>query len=81
MGTLTLDRIADIETPVTLLYTERSAFHHTFEHLRDNLPRANPILLPRTHYGHFGPVEQPELVAEHLLARLDAHHPTGAGVE
>jgi len=72
VGTLTLDRIADIETPVTLMYTEQSAFAHTFEHLRDHLPNARPVLLPRTHYGHFGPVEQPELVAREILARLEA---------
>jgi pimeloyl-ACP methyl ester carboxylesterase len=70
VGSLTLDRIAAIETPVVLMCAERSAFQDTFEYLRERLPHVDPILLPRTEWGHFGPLEQPELVARHIAARL-----------
>jgi pimeloyl-ACP methyl ester carboxylesterase len=77
VGSLPAVRIGEIRTPVTLMYQERSAFIATFEHLRAHLPDAHPILLPSTDWGHFGPLEQPALVLEHLLARLDG---AGAGV-
>jgi pimeloyl-ACP methyl ester carboxylesterase len=72
IGTLTLDRMGTIETPVVLMYTEQSAFIHTFEELRDRLPNPHPMLLPRTQWGHFGPLEQPELVAARIRERLTA---------
>jgi hypothetical protein len=55
---------------VVLMCQERSAFRETFEHLSTHLPNVEPILLPSTEWGHFGPLEQPELVGSHLLARL-----------
>jgi pimeloyl-ACP methyl ester carboxylesterase len=72
IGSLTLDRIPTIETPVVLMYTEHSAFIDTFEMLRDRLPDPHPVLLPRSQFGHFGPLEQPDLVAWHIADRLDA---------
>ena len=70
VGSLTLERIGSIDTPVLLLYTERSAFIGTFEHLAEHLPNARAVLLPSTEWGHFGPMEQPELVAEHIAGYL-----------
>jgi pimeloyl-ACP methyl ester carboxylesterase len=70
IGTLTLDRVATIRTPVVLLYADRSAFLDTFAYLRAHLPDVDPVLLPRTEWGHFGPLEQPEVVAEEIAARL-----------
>jgi pimeloyl-ACP methyl ester carboxylesterase len=70
VGSLTLDRIRSIETPVVLMCQEQSAFLDTFEYLRVHLPDVDPIVLPRTEWGHFGPLEQPELVARHIAARL-----------
>ena len=75
IGTLTLERLKSLETPVTLMYAEHSAFIDTFEYLRRRLPNAHPLLLPRTEWGHFGPLEQPNVVARHLIERL-----TGAGL-
>ena len=77
VGTLTLDRVASIETPVVLIYTERSAFIGSFDYLREHLPNVHTELLPATQWGHFGPMEQPELVARAILARL----PTAETVE
>jgi pimeloyl-ACP methyl ester carboxylesterase len=70
VGTLSLERIADVQTPVTLMYSERSAFLDTFEYLNAHLPDAHPVLLPQTEWGHFGPLEQPEVVAREIAARL-----------
>ena len=52
------------------MYTEQSAFIDTFEYLMQHLPDAHPVLMPRTEWGHFGPLEQPETVAAHILDRL-----------
>ena len=38
VGTLTLERVGAIETPVVLVYTEQSAFIDTFEYLEEHLP-------------------------------------------
>jgi pimeloyl-ACP methyl ester carboxylesterase len=70
VGSLTLDRVGAIETPVVLLYADQSAFHDTFEYLSQNLPNVEPVLMPRTEWGHFGPLEQPDVVAEQVIARL-----------
>lgn len=78
IGSLTLDRIPSITTPVVLMYTERSAFIDTFELLRDQLPHAECVLLPRSRYGHFGPLEQPQRVADEIAARLRQVETTGA---
>jgi pimeloyl-ACP methyl ester carboxylesterase len=76
VGTLTLARIPAIQTPVVLMCAEHSAFLETFEYLREHLPNVDPILLPSTEWGHFGPLEQPDLVARHIAARLALPDPT-----
>jgi pimeloyl-ACP methyl ester carboxylesterase len=77
VGTLPLERIPAIQTPVVLLYAERSAFIDTFDYLRTHLPQVDAILMPPTEWGHFGPLEQPDVVIDHLLARLaTARHDT-----
>lgn len=73
VGALTLDRIPDIRVPVFLMYTERSAFIETHDHLLEHLPDAHSILLPRTEWGHFGPLEQPDVVGEHIRSSLLEH--------
>jgi pimeloyl-ACP methyl ester carboxylesterase len=70
VGSLTLDRLGSITTPVVLMYAEQSAFIDTFEHLRETLPDAHAVLLPQTEWGHFGPLEQPEVVAQEIAALL-----------
>ena len=59
-----------IETPVVLMCAEHSAFQDTFEYLREHLPDVHPIVLKRTEWGHFGPLEQPDAVAAHIAERL-----------
>jgi pimeloyl-ACP methyl ester carboxylesterase len=67
VGSLTLEQIPTIQTHVRLMYTDRSAFIGTHDYLYVHLPNASSIVLPRTEWGHFGPLEQPELVAGHIL--------------
>jgi pimeloyl-ACP methyl ester carboxylesterase len=78
IGSLRLDRIPDIGTPVLLMYTEDSAFLGTHDYLLAHLPNARSTLLPATEWGHFGPLEQPEAVADHVLAFLERHEPSPA---
>jgi pimeloyl-ACP methyl ester carboxylesterase len=75
VGTLTLERVGSIETPVVLMYTEQSAFIDTFEYLNEHLPDPHPILLPRTQWGHFGPLEQPQAVADRIAGHLLGRDP------
>jgi pimeloyl-ACP methyl ester carboxylesterase len=43
----------------------------TERYLAEHLPNVESILLPATEWGHFGPLEQPEMVAEAILSCLD----------
>ncbi|MDE3077522.1 MAG: alpha/beta hydrolase [Chloroflexota bacterium] len=70
VGELTLDNIPNIQTPVVLVYDAGSAFLTTHNYLAERLPSAQSVLLPKSQWGHFGPLEQPELLAEHLKAAL-----------
>jgi pimeloyl-ACP methyl ester carboxylesterase len=79
IGSLPLDRVPAIRTPVTLMYTEQSAFLDTFHYLRTHLPEVREVLLPRTEWGHFGPLEQPETVAQEIIAALRDERPTLIG--
>jgi pimeloyl-ACP methyl ester carboxylesterase len=66
VGSLPLERIPDIDVPVTLMFTEGSAFGTTHDYLAAHLPAARSVLLPETEWGHFGPLEQPDVVAAHI---------------
>jgi pimeloyl-ACP methyl ester carboxylesterase len=68
VGSLPLERIPSIETPVKLVFTEGSAFMGTHDYLAQHLPNARSVLLPETEWAHFGPLEQPDRVAEEILA-------------
>lgn len=70
IGTLTLDRIAGIRVPVLLMYAANSVLLGAHDYLLTHLPDVNSVLLPESDWAHFAPLEQPELVAEHILANL-----------
>lgn len=76
IGELTLENIPRITTPVHLIYAEGSAFQGTCDYLRDRLPNVGTTWLPKTEWGHFGPLEQPEVVANHLLNVLASAGPS-----
>jgi len=70
IGSLTLERIPEIQTPVLLMYADGAAFLGTHDYLDTHLPNAESVILPSTEWGHFGPLEQPEVVAGHLVEFL-----------
>ncbi|MCO5176892.1 MAG: alpha/beta hydrolase [Thermomicrobiales bacterium] len=71
IGGLPLEEISNIQTPVVQIFSDGSAFLGTYDFLREHLPHVRSILLPRTEWGHFGPLEQPELVAAEILRALE----------
>jgi pimeloyl-ACP methyl ester carboxylesterase len=75
-GELTLDAIPHITTPTLLMYGDRSHFLGSYEHLRQTLPNATPVLLPGGE--HFGPLEQPELLVEQIRAYCGSQTPRPA---
>ncbi|WP_341716231.1 alpha/beta hydrolase [Micromonospora sp. FIMYZ51] len=78
VGGLPAEAIPEIRSSVTLVYCEGSALLGTFDYLRERLPDVHPVLLPRTDWGHFGPLEQPDEVARHILGALDRAEPSTA---
>lgn len=67
VGDMTLESVARITTPTLLVYGDGTAYMGTFRFLADNLPNRETFLLPPTPWGgHFGPLEQPELLVEHI---------------
>ena len=71
VGSLPLEAVSEIETPVTLLWTVGSAFMGTHDFLAGALPNVRSVLLPKTEWGHFGPLEQPEAVATEILSAVE----------
>ena len=70
-GELTLENIAKIRTRVNLIYGGESAFLGTMNYLMAHLPNASSELLPPTELGgHFGVLEQPELLIQSLKRYL-----------
>jgi len=65
VGDLTLDAVRKIRTPSLLVYGRDSHFISSYEFLHRELPSCQPVLLPGGE--HFGPLEQPELLTEHIL--------------
>ena len=75
-GSLTLDAIGRITTPTYLIYGEKSHFLQSYEYLRLALPECTTALLPGGE--HFGPLEQPEQLAEHIQSFLGTPPPAEA---
>ncbi len=61
---LTLDKVKGISRPTLALYGMKSHFMITYEYLRDHVPNCKTVLLPDG--DHYGPLEHPEMIVEHL---------------
>jgi pimeloyl-ACP methyl ester carboxylesterase len=61
---MTLDKIAQIEHPTLVVYGKKSHFLVTYEYLKEHLRHCRTVLIPDGE--HYGPLEQPDLHAEHL---------------
>jgi len=64
VGELTLEAVKRIQTRTLLIYGHRSHFLSSYEYIHKALPNCETVLLPGGE--HFGPLEQPELLTEHL---------------
>jgi pimeloyl-ACP methyl ester carboxylesterase len=72
VGDLTLEAVRTIQTPTLLVYGRDSHFISSYEYLHKALPNCQPVLLQGGE--HFGPLEQPELLTEHIQRFLRAPH-------
>jgi pimeloyl-ACP methyl ester carboxylesterase len=61
---MTLDKICAVRHPALVLYGEDSVFIETYEYLRDNLANSTCFLMPDSE--HFGPIERPDLLLQHV---------------
>lgn len=77
IGELTLDALGKIQTPVLLIYGEASHFMSSCEPVRKGLANCELVLLPGGE--HFGPLEQPELLTQHIFDFLRPPLPQMAG--
>ena len=68
VGAMTLEAVSTIRTPTLLVYGRDSHFISSYEFLHKALPNCKPVLLPGGE--HFGPLEQPEALTEHILQFL-----------
>lgn len=75
VGTLTLDAVHRLETPVQLIYGAKSAFLSSFEYLCGALPFCEPVLVPDGE--HFGPLEQPLALTGHIQRFLGQFQEAG----
>ena len=72
---MTLDKVETISRPTLALYGENSHFLITYEYMRDHLPNCKTVLL--TGGDHYGPLEHPEMIIEHLKAFFHADNKLG----
>ena len=61
---MTMDKIDQIQHNTLLLYGDESVFLDTYEYLRNHLANSAGFLLPQSE--HFGPMERPELLLQHV---------------
>jgi len=65
---MTLDKIAQVRLPTLLLYGEDSVFLGTYDYLREHLANVTSVLMSGSE--HFGPIERPQLLLEHVRSFL-----------
>jgi len=65
VGELTLDAVRRIQTQTLLVYGKGSHFISSYHSIHKLLPNCRSVLLPGGE--HFGPLEQPELLTQHML--------------
>lgn len=75
VGELTLENIATITHPKLLIYDQNSPYMETYRALREVAINCTFVLLPPTDLRHFFPLEEPELLVQHIKGFLS---PDGA---
>ncbi len=72
---MTLDKICAVRHPTLILYGQDSVFIGTYEYLLENLANSTGLLMSDSE--HFGPIERPELLLQHLRKFLANTEPAG----
>src|SRR6185436_18728567 len=67
---MTLDKIDEVRHHALVLYGADSVFIGTYEYLQDHLVNSQCFLMADSE--HFGPVERPELLLQHVRRFLGA---------
>jgi pimeloyl-ACP methyl ester carboxylesterase len=67
---LTVEHLAKVLQPTLLLYETGSPYLKSHEILREYLVDCTSVLLPGTEIKHFSPLEQPDLLVQHIRAFL-----------
>ena len=66
VGDLTVDNLSKIVQPALLIYEAQSPYLRSLAVLGEQLPNCTPVILPDSDLKHFAPLEQADLVAEHV---------------
>lgn len=61
---MTLDKINAVRHQTLVLFGEESVFLGTYDYLKEHLVNSQCFLMPQSE--HFGPIERPQLLLEHL---------------
>jgi pimeloyl-ACP methyl ester carboxylesterase len=67
VGSLPFEKLKEITARIVLVYSEDTGFLTTRDLLASQLRNGEQILLPKTDMGHFGPLEQPDVMARHIV--------------
>jgi hypothetical protein len=67
VGELTLENLSRIPHPKLLIYDQSSPYLGTYDALVGLLANCTPVLLPASKYRHFGPLEAPEMLIDHIM--------------
>jgi pimeloyl-ACP methyl ester carboxylesterase len=80
VGELTLENLKKILHPKLLIYDSGSPYMGVYNAIRDLLTNCTPILLPPSDHRHFSPLEEPELVVDHIKRFLAADDIPGSSL-
>jgi len=80
VGDLTLENLSNIPHQKLLIYDGGSPYLGTYRIISDLLKNYTPVLLPPSQHRHFSPLEEPELLLEHIEAFLQPDEPWDSSV-
>ena len=78
VGELTIEALGHIHTPTMLIYGQKSHFISSCDPVHKGLPNNQLVMLPGGE--HFCPLEQPELLNQHILEFLRPPKPSSPGL-
>lgn len=67
---MTLEKINEVRHQTLVLFGEESVFLGTYDYLCEHLVNSKGVLMPQSE--HFGPIERPQLLLEHLKEFLSS---------